>query len=678
MIRWSRLLPRLAILVLLVVAAWIFRNEIIRRQLVAQVRAQSGAAAELESVRTDLPNGSVELRNLSLFDPKGKDRELAFVEKITAHAAPKDLLQRYYHFPTVDIEGIRVSVDGADGSQLVPDKLWLKLKDSLPSLVTPNDGLDWTAFLSNDPEVVAKNLLDQLDSVKLAEQLQERWPKEVEQIRQLGVALKARFENVRNYADRTKQPGDKLELVGGLLKELDGADQGVQQFLAAVNQLRGKAQLDFDSLIATSQKDQKRLKTLKAPKIDTTNITESLVGDEIRDQWNKTVAWGDWARSLMVPVELDGGEIPLYERFGLTPPKKVRGETIHFVAQDARPELLFETVNLTGSVLFGELPIFFNGTVKNIASPMELGPEPMIAQCCFSGSGIPSTAILPENANEMFVEQIPATLDPNLFANLYVTLIVDRLGGKEEDQLIFRCPFYQLPARTLGDPEKIAIRVSPGRSRIDGVVDFKGDKIDGQIRIVQESVQLTATLPERLHETALHRVLQETLNGLDAFTVEIFVSGTRQEPQYAFKSDIADKLRPQIEKLMVREWDGIRQKADVAVADEINKAIGTLNDAIQKHLDPLVQEANGQKTLLEQQIAQATGVPLDQLIKSQLSQLSPQDQQKLGQLVNSPLVQSLLKSDAKGTPDQVDQLIQKGTEKLQQKLPGALDKLFNR
>ena len=662
---------RFIVLIVFVVVAWFFCDEIIRWQIVAQIQSQSGAVAELDSARTDLPNGAIELSNLHLFDPNDRSKELLSIEKITSNSAPRDLAQRYFRFPAVTLQGIRVAVDGTDGSQFVPDTLWTKLKDSLPDFVSADDGFDWTAFFADDPETVAKNLLNQLDSVKYAEQLRDRWPKEIEQIKNLAESLKTRFANIKNLADKTKQPGDKLELVGGFLKELDGADQSVQQLVTAINQLQEKAKLDYATLVTASQKDQTQLQSLKAPSIDTANITESLLGNEIREQWNKTVTWGDWARSLLVPVELGDGMLPVYERFGLQPPKKVRGETIRFASLDARPEVLLDTVDLTGQILFGDLPIFFNGTVTNVASPLELGPEPMIAQFCFSGSGVPTSAILPEQD-----AQAPVARDPNLLANLYVTLLVDRLGGKEEDQLIVRCPFYELPGRILGNPEKVAINVLPGRSRLDGVINFKGEKLDGQIYIVQDSTRLTAMLPDKLRNSSLHRVLQGTLDGLNGFDVSIFVSGTRSQPQYVVKSDIAEKLRPQIENLVLQEWDGIRQKADVAVAAEVNKAVTLLNEAVQKHLDPLVQEANGQKALLEQQITQATGLPLNQFLQSQLAQLSPQDQQKLGQLVNTPLIQSLLKSD--GASNQVDQLLQKGAEKLQQKLPGALDKLLNR
>ena len=660
---------RLLILALLVVIVWVFRDTVIRWQFVAQIQSQSGADAELDAVRTHMPSGSIELTGLCLFDPKEQSRKLLSVDKITSLAAPKDLMQRYFHFPTVSLQGIRIEVDGADGSQLVPDALWTKLKQNLADVVSDGDTFDWTAFLTNDPETVVKNLLNELESVKFAEQLRDRWPKEVEQIRQRAESLKTRFANVKNLADKTKQPGDKLELVGGILQELDGADQGVRELLVSVAQLQEKAKLDFNALVTVSQQDQTSLRSLKPPSINTTNITESLLGNEIREQWNQTVTWGDWARSLLVPVELDDGTLPVYERFGLTPPKKVRGETIPFVAQDARPELLFDTVDLTGQILFGELPIFFNGSVQNVASPLQLGPEPMIAQFCFSGNGVPPLPTPPAKGVDV---PLPMPLDANLLPNIFIELRVDRLNGKEEDQLIVQCPIYELPARILGDPKKVALAVTPGRSRLDGVIDFKGEKLDGQIRIIQESVRLTAALPDQLRNTSFERVLQETLEGLDGFEADIFVSGTRSQPQYVFKSNIADKLRPQIENLVLAEWDGIRKKTDIAVANEVNKAVGVLNDAVQKHLDPLVQEANGQKALLEQQIAQATGLPLDQFLQSQLSQLSPQDQQKLGQLVNTPLIQSLLKSD--GTPNKVEQLLQQGT----QKLPGVLEKLLNR
>jgi hypothetical protein len=666
----------LVILVLIIVIIWWGQNGLIRWQLRSNIQRQTGAAAEIGSVRTDWQNGSIVIGDVRLFDPKSSNRELFRVEKIAAQGNYDDILHRYFLISELNAEGIQVVIDGVDGQELIPNRLWSKLKNQIPQELKSVGDLDWSVFFTEKPEDAAKNLLQQLETSQLLADLKQRLPNEVERFEAAANLIKQRFQNIQRLTENAKNTDNQLQWINELLKELEETDLGIRQLLEQVTKMKSSAQGDYQSLVSAAQRDRNKIKSLQVPNINTEQLSESLIGAEIKEQWEKTVTWAHWARSLLVPVEAGDNTVSIYDHFGFTPPKQFRGENIHLTALDARPEFLIETTNLTGQVLFGTVPVYFNGTVKNLAQPATLGFSPTVAQFCFSGSGIPTSPILPD-VNNVTEEQLSAAVNPDLVPNIYVTLQIDRIGENNDDQMIVCCPKYQLPERILGNSEKFAINVSPGTSRLDGVLQLQGETLSGEIQITQSNIRLSAIVPAKPQYQELRQILQQLLDSVDTLTASILVSGTRSEPVYVFKSNIADVIRPRIEALIQKNWELLCQKAEEFILEEANQGTRTLNAMLQEKLDPMMKEIDVSRTQWEQRIAQLSGVPIDQLVQSQLSKLSPKDQQRLNNFLKSPTVQSLFQNrQPEQIPQQqIDPLIQQGIDKLQNKIPGLLEQL---
>lgn len=675
LIRWSRLIPRLIILALLLVAAVWARNELIRWQIGVNIESQTGAGVEIGAVDSDWRAGTVMLSNLRLFDRNDPGRELFQSNKLVVRAHPHDLLFRFFHIPQADIEGIKIVVDGFDREAGFSDRFWPEIKERIPDEMAMLGDFDFTVFFTEKPEVAAQKLLRQFETSRLSEELQRRWPAQLKTFEQASSSLEQRFQNVKNLFESLKTQEDKIGVLNGILEQFEQADLETRKLFDAGRALKENAQQDYKSLENTALRDRDTLKTIQPPDVNVQELSKTLVGSEIKEQWNKTVSWGQWARSLLVPAESEKGQESLYERLGLNPPKRQRGETIPLAALDARPELLVEKTNLSGQMILGEIPVFFNGSVSNMAYPAELGIDPMTARFCFSGSGVPTSPEIPPE-ERIAASQLVAVVDPKVMPNIYVTLSVDRTGGGERDELTVRCPMYQLPQQTLGDPEKLAVVVSPGFTALDGVLRLRGEHLSGQIRLVQSNIALEVKLPEKLQGSPLHRLLRQSLASLENLVSEIHVTGTRSEPQYAFHTNLADRLLPRIEELVRQEWGSILESTGIGLTEEANRAVGILDSAFRGKIDPALNEINEHRNLLEQQIVQ--GGVIDQLAQSGMARLSAKDRERLERFTTSPSVQNLLQSiQREGTipPEQVDRAIQKGVDQLQEKLPGLLDRL---
>ncbi len=683
LINWSRFLPRLALLFIFFIALWWGQNALIAWQIRSHIARRTGAAADLAAVRMVWENDSIVLSHFQLFDPQKPDKKLFQAEKVTAVASRDDYLRRFFHFPEITVEGIQVEIAGAENNQFLPANLLGNIEKSIPKELEAVGELDWTVLLTDEPEDAARNLLQQLETLPLVADLQQRWPVEIRQFEEAADLIRRRLKNVNTLSNRSQQADDKVLLLQGILKELEGADLEIQQLVSSVAQLKQKARQDSQAITDTLKRDREKMRTLRPPEIDADQISETLVGPEIRERWEQTLVWGDWAKSLLVPTSDNesSSSLPVGTPWMGTPKPRFRGLTIPLTVFDVRPELLIDRANLAGKILYAGLPLFFNAAVSDIAYPAPMGPAPMVVQMAFSGIGAPLSPAMPPTldnpASDAAAAQLNAALDPDVFPSIYVTMNIDRIGENREDMLIVRCPLYQLPQRILGNQDTFAISVSPGNSSLDGVVIVNDEKLRGEVRLAQTGIRLAAVLPPYLRQSDLQKALDPIFAAIDRFEASLVVSGTRDRPIYAVKSNIGEHLKPKVESIVLNEWGKLRQSLDKNVTDDANRALAILDTAVREHLDPVVQDVNAARTDWERQLARLSDVPLDQLVETQISKLSDKDRRRLENFMQTPAIQDLLQQQQNGRqgPPQLEDAIQRGVEKIEDKIPGLLERL---
>jgi hypothetical protein len=667
LIYWRRFIPRVCILAVIVFLVWLNQETLVTLAVQQQLKSRTGAGVQLESIRGDILSGNAVANNLSVYDRKNPDRKPLCAAKITAEGDFRNIAKRYLVFPKITAEGIQITVDGVNGQSFVPDKLWLELKDAIPVNAADFAGeIDWTQFFSQKPEDAVKQILSQLKTSKFANELNTKWTEDVKKIEASAKDIENRFNRIKQILNKQTPSDSQTPQVQQFLIELDAINVSVQKFLSDVNQLNDKAKFDYQSVLTSVNQDRDNIKNISLPKFSTDSISESLVGPEVKEQWDKMLAWSEWVRSLLSPENTVKNSTA--KRIEFSMPKHFNGEKIDFAALDARPDVLIETLDFTGKIDFGTLPLFFNGTSSNTAFSMSLAPAPTVIQCCFSGRGVPLSPVQTENGNnDAALPEITGGL-PDIF----ITVSIDRIGQNEVDNLVFHCPKYRLPARLLGKQGNFAVAVSPGVSQVDGMMVLNSGQLSGRIRMIQTETKLSAVLPAKLQNTGVHQAIQNTLNALDGFSAEVLVSGTKESPQYVFKSDIADKLRSPLEQLLQTEWDEIKQLADAQMTAEANAAVDILRAAVNDKISPLTAQINAEQQQWQQQFQ---GVPMEQLIQKGTSSLSEKDKERVGQVLNL-LQQKPAQEQPQGQLNgkTIEDAVKEGTDKLQKKLPGILDK----
>lgn len=560
-----------------------------------------GIAAQMDAIRPHFGHANIEIDHLRL---SKDDRQLGSVAYLRLAGDQPDLLRRRFHFTEAQLDGVQIPLKTVDAAEFVPDQLWSKIHHTLSKTGTPLDEIDLSVFLSQKPEAAVQEIIKHFESKKIADKLTTEWPVLAQEWKKSAESLQNRLKAAKTQFDQTKSPEEKVKIVTAFLATLKEVDREMQNIADSVAGLRKKAQTDYQELVTATKQDVEKIASFKNPALDTSSLSQAIIGDGIQKQWKESLTWLNWTQAIFFPTN-DGLDEPgvgasaIYEVLGIVPPPKIKGEQIVFAKLPVKPEIWFDAVSLNGEVRFNDLPLYFNGAVKNFAYPPSFGDAPITAQFCFSGSGVPNSPAMPD-PDGIAAAPIPTLVDSMTFPNLYVAIEVDHLDGKEQEQLVFRCPMYQLSERIWGNPDKLAIRISPGMTSLDGyIVRHKGGALSGRMIIVQKNVQITPFLPKTAAAASLDRVLTQTFAGLNEFIAEIHVAGTQTAPTYQFQSNIGEKIAPHIEQIVKTEWEAVKQQALATLSNDSNEAVAVLNKTLQEQVDPILREIQTNRLSLE-------------------------------------------------------------------------------
>ncbi len=89
------------------------------------------------------------------------------------------------------------------------------------------------------------------------------------------------------------QAQDKASQVRLVLEQLTAIGEEIRGVETLLRQTQERGNADFLALQAATKNDADRLKRLQAPKLDAAVLSDRIVGDTIREEYDKLLLWGD-------------------------------------------------------------------------------------------------------------------------------------------------------------------------------------------------------------------------------------------------------------------------------------------------------------------------------------------------------------------------------------------------
>lgn len=560
-VRWKYVAPRLAILFVLYVVCYFGLDPALRWAAIMGGESAVGAKVELAELETSFWDGTAKLKGLAIANPQAPMRNLLESPDSEFFLDTNALLHGRVVITDGTLGGLQFDTDRETSGALEVSEAEEGPSALDPLLASAGDlGDEWIDDISDRLDT---DIVDKLESPRLAKELQERWPAQYTQLEQEIKDIRARGkslqQDIRELKKNPLRGISKLPEMQQQLVALQTQVKSVQQQLGA---LPRQAEADRQAVLAARVQDEALIREqLQFKSLDGEGLTQMLLGKSVNEGLVSTLGWVSWARDL-IPTGAKKQE------------ERSRGTTVIFTPM--QPDFLIQKLNIVGAAQLDGKPLTLLGTLTNASSAPKLLEEP--TRLTLAGS---------------------EALDLDL------EIVLDRRGEIANDHLHFTCPQLAMTGRTLGNADKLVIEMNAGNASFVIDIRLTGEQLAGTIVFTQDSLQLTPQLAKSPNGK-LAKVLTESLAGIQRLGADVTLSGTLKKPKVKIKSDIGSQvaagMNESVRKLVTQETEKVLAKSREKVDAELAK-IDKLRTEAQDKL--LAQLGEGQELL--GQIAALTG-----------------------------------------------------------------------
>ncbi|MCA9040573.1 MAG: TIGR03545 family protein [Planctomycetaceae bacterium] len=375
---------------------------------------------------------------------------------------------------------------------------------------------------------------DQLESVRLAKQLQEDWKKRFDDLEQRMRKVEDDYKQIkRNIEFADKNPIEKVRIYAQAAQEADRLMREVQAIQQELKSLPNRAQSDFNEVELARQRDMERLKQkLDFIRLDPNAISEAMLGEELAGHLQKALEWGRWIQQ----------NFPITEP---PEPERMRGTDVEFVVAEPTPDVLIRQLNLTGELYYQAQPEPFSGILRGWTTEPAVYGKPMEIE--LSSSGTLQLAL-------------HSTIDQR------AEIPISRVS------LQFQAPLP--PEQVLGNPQEFAISMAAQSSAIEANLLLQGELASGEIILTQEPVTITG-LSSDPKRAALNQVLARSLSGINRLESRVSFSGDVHDLQWNVQSNLGEQISAGLSTALAQSWDAgqehLRAQANELVNAEMQK-----------------------------------------------------------------------------------------------------------
>ena len=554
------MLPRLCLLIALVTTCRLCLDGAVKWAITSGGEAALGAKVEIANLDTALLRGELTIRDFAAANPSAPMRNLIAASEANlmidvGELCRGRLLVTGGAVRGIEFDGQRTESGALPATDDLPDAPGPSVFDPLVA-AAEEKGAAWLDDVTGRLET---DLESQLQTPRVAQELQDRWPQEYDAMRAAIDDIQTRGKQIETeFKEAKKNPlrnAAKFQTLAGDVTTLEQRVQALQARLAALPQ---QADADRQAIDAARKHDQEFVRqTLQIKDLDGDQLSRYLLGEETYGYVSTTLAWVQRAREL-VPSKKPHAK-----------PPKGRGVEVKFV-DTPRPTVLVERMELFGNARLRGQPLELAGLLTDAASQPQFHSEPMRLELTGAGA---------------------------LACSLQVTC--DRRTDEATDTLQFDCPELPLPGRTLGKAEKLAVSVAPGAASLTAHLQLVGDEIVGTIEYAQPSTQLTASAAA-VRDARLTDALNKSLASLQRVQATVAVTGNVQRPDVKLTSNLGPDLAAGFNQAF-RAY--LTEKADRLVAKaqaKVDEQVARLDAKRQAAQQELLGKLGGHQQLLAQ------------------------------------------------------------------------------
>jgi uncharacterized protein (TIGR03545 family) len=573
-------LPRVAILAVVVLAVRFGMDPLVRWSLVSLGQRITSAKVEIGSLETSLARTEICLRDVQVADPERPMENLVEARQIKLGLETGPLLRKKFIVREGTVSGLRLGTERTTSGALEKAPRHRK-----PAKDKGDGGRDsrlaqlaetWLETLAAFLQDEIAEQVEQLESVRLARELARRWPREYQQMEDRADELKGRAEQLQKLVrGGARDLLRDVDSVRKALGELESIQREIAEFRGELDRLRQQALRDKDAIAQAREHDHQRIREqLRLDELRGEHLSDYLLGPELAEKVRTVAQWVRWARRYWP------------ERAEPPEPVRARGLDVLFAGLQPGPDFLIRKLALDGQGQLDHQPFQFSGTAEGLTSQPALYGQPAVLKLEVQGA-----------------------------AAMLIEAVLDRTQEVGHDRITVECPELAEPRRVLGRPDRLALAISPGSTRLSLVLHLRGEELWGQVRLRQEPVELTPTVAPRYGGPRLAADLRDALARIRAVEVVADVSGTLDEPEWRLRSELGPQLAEAMNWLLGRELVARREELAALVQRRVDDELGRFEQFVDARQQALLAKLNLSSEELRQ-LGELAGdrLPVDKLL----------------------------------------------------------------
>lgn len=537
MIRWSYVLPRLTIALAIVLAFWLGTDSLLRWSLIRAGQRAVGAKVELGDVTTSLRQGRIHIQSLQIANPNSPLKNLMEASEMQLVVDVPALLHRQLVVHDGAITGLKFSGQRATSGAL-PDS---EKPSSIDGGKLGEQALEWLESLGR---LLNENVVDELESVKVARDVAERWPREYHQLAEESERFKQRVQSLRDAVRQAKdRPLENVDTIHRAASEVATLREHLQWFHQRLAQLQHQVMMDKDNIEHARRRDIDRIDdAMRIDLIDPHALGEFVLGPELSPYFDQAIEWTSWAKQWL---DVAGD-----------PPRPARdlGRVIEFPRYNETPDLLIEQLRVAGEARLDGLPLPFEGRLTGITSDPQRYGQPVRLDVTIDG-------------------QAPARLQA----------IVDRTGEQTVQRLMLDCPALALAPRTLGKSGVFTLALPKSSAHVWFEMTLHEEKLDGRIIWKQQGLNLRPEIGQKYGGARLANRLRSALTPINKVDAVVRLAGPAKRPTMKLESTLGAELATGLQQAAHQELaehrDALVTRVNVEIAEEMTR----LDELVAQH-----------------------------------------------------------------------------------------------
>ena len=576
MIRWSYVITRLMIVGVVISALWALLNPVLRIGLVHTGQLATGAQVEIQSLRTFLTRAKVEVGRIAIADPDSPMSNLVEIGHASFDLESGSALRRRLVISEGRLSDIEFHT-GRDSNGQLGKKAEKDAKQG-PGLFDKfgKQSGDW---IDGSVDRLEERVEQEFESVRLARELEVRWPKEYDQLDRRVDNLSRRGKQLISQVETmSERPLDHLDKIQPALQQADQLRRDGMDLKSKLGQLRRQVAQDRMAVREAKEHDLKKVrKALEFKSIDGDQLSEYLLGSEIHDKISTALGWIQWSRSMV-----GSDKSANIETAG-------RGRNVVFPCMVRSPDMLIRKLVVDGGGTVDGKAFRFDGSIGDITHQPRRHDKPTTVKIRSNGA-----------------------------IELSADAILDRRGKMPTEHFVVDIPALAQPARTLGNADDLAVKLSAGHAQISVDLKIRGDAVAGTLGFRQDDVKVTPQLKRAYSKEILASNVDAAFNSIQNIRAAVNVSGDIKKPTMRLQSNLGPQLASGINAMIRSELVARERQLNAIAHAEVDQQLAKLQQKItERHGDILKQLELGDSELamLKNEIAARVGAPSDVLDK---------------------------------------------------------------